>query len=254
MSSPDARTKSDFGRENEARAHGFWVLSAGWSWLKIFFGEAGNQDYPCLPMKILVVPTFVNIVLAITWLIDAALAIGLVFLFYIYDIRDPRSVPSLGAVPQTSYQKVKDQRQKLAVYKYERREFHTIFLPIMVVIALITFAVQIWLPRMQPSLARMVLGSVVVLLFALLLFVIKVNTLLLYGYLEGLFALGSCVWSLGNKVHDTLTPEATITLLGSIYLMIRAMDNIKKGLEQRENQKKEKRNKGPEPADAHGAT
>jgi hypothetical protein len=76
---------------------------------------------------------------------------------------------------------------------------------------------------------RVVGGTIVALIFGAILFILKINSPLLYGILEFCFAIGACVASLGTKVGDKLTPDAGVVLVGSVYFMIRAMDNIKKG-------------------------
>jgi hypothetical protein len=91
--------------------------------------------------------------------------------------------------------------------------------------------VQIYLPRMAPSLARELLGTLVVLVFSGLLFLLKQQQQIVYGSLELLFAICSSVLSLAHMT-DTLNGPTLIGLFTSIYLMIRAADNITKGIEQ----------------------
>jgi hypothetical protein len=105
------------------------------------------------------------------------------------------------------------------------------WIPAVLVIGAINRAAQVYLPRMGPSLARELLGTIVVAIFAGLLFMLKKQQPIVYGTAELLFALSSCAFSL-SRAGDTLSWPALIGLFTSIYLMIRAADNINKGVEQ----------------------
>jgi hypothetical protein len=105
------------------------------------------------------------------------------------------------------------------------------WIPAVLVIGAINRAAQVYLPRMRPSLARELLGTIVVAIFAGLLFMLKKQQPIVYGTAELLFALSSCAFSL-SRAGDTLSWPALIGLFTSIYLMIRAADNINKGVEQ----------------------
>jgi hypothetical protein len=83
---------------------------------------------------------------------------------------------------------------------------------------------------MGPSLARVLLGTVVVVIFAGLLFLVKQQQQIVYGTFEAAFAIWSCAFSL-SRVGDTLSGPVLSGLFTSIYLMIRAADNISKGIE-----------------------
>jgi hypothetical protein len=106
-----------------------------------------------------------------------------------------------------------------------------IFIPIALVVAAIDRVAQVLLPRMGPSGARVILGSVVVVIFAGLLFLLKLQQPIFYGSLEALFAVWSCAFSL-SRVGDTLSATVLIGLFTSIYLMIRSADNVNKGVDQ----------------------
>jgi hypothetical protein len=89
---------------------------------------------------------------------------------------------------------------------------------------------------------RVVGGILIALIFGLVLFSLKVRTPLIYGGLELCFAIGSSRYSL-SKIDADFTSGATVVFLTSIYLMVRAFDNIKKGLDERKNMRKEKSKK-----------
>jgi hypothetical protein len=105
------------------------------------------------------------------------------------------------------------------------------WIPGALVIAAINRAAQVYLPRMGPSLARVLLGAIAVAIFAGLLFLLKREQQIVYGTAEALFALWSCAFSL-SRMGNTMSGSVLIGLFSSIYLMIRAGDNITKGMEQ----------------------
>jgi hypothetical protein len=105
------------------------------------------------------------------------------------------------------------------------------WIPAVLVIGAINRAAQVYLPRMEPSLARELLGTIVVAIFAGLLFMLKQQQPIVYGTAELLFALWSCAFSL-SRAGGTLSGSVLIGLFTSIYLMIRAADNINWGVEQ----------------------
>jgi hypothetical protein len=90
---------------------------------------------------------------------------------------------------------------------------------------------QVYLPSMRPSLARDLLGTIVVVIFSGLLFWLKQQFTIVYGAVEAAFAVGSCILSL-QRLGDVFDATVVIGLFGSIYLMIRAADNVSKGLDQ----------------------
>jgi hypothetical protein len=74
-------------------------------------------------------------------------------------------------------------------------------------------------------------GVWLVITLSSMLFYIKVNSPLLYGSIELAFAFVSACISTMTLKEDKVT--ATIILASSVYLMVRAFDNIKKGLDER---------------------
>jgi len=105
------------------------------------------------------------------------------------------------------------------------------WIPAVLVLGAINRAAQVYLPRMGPSLDRELLGTIVVAIFAGLLFVLKQQQPILYGTAEFLFALLSCAFSL-SRAADTLSGPVLIGLFTSIYLMVRAAENVNRGAEQ----------------------
>jgi hypothetical protein len=104
------------------------------------------------------------------------------------------------------------------------------WIPGALAVAAINRAVQVYLPRMSPAHARVVLGTIAVAIFAGLLFLLKQKWQIIYGAVELLFALWSCAFSL-SRMGDTMSGPVLIGLFTSIYLMIRAADNMTKGIE-----------------------
>jgi hypothetical protein len=86
---------------------------------------------------------------------------------------------------------------------------------------------QIVIPGISHPAARIWIGTFVVLLLSLLLFVAKIKLLRYYAILEGIFAVGVCVQTL-STMRDQIQPAQSFALLTSAYLIIRAMDNFKK--------------------------
>jgi hypothetical protein len=75
-------------------------------------------------------------------------------------------------------------------------------------------------------------GLLITMIFSLLLFILKLTLPLIYGFFELGFAVVSCRFSLG-LLGDTFTMAPLIAFISSIYLMIRAFDNIKRGFDER---------------------
>lgn len=201
-------------------------------------------DYPCLPMRILLAPTFRNIMLAVTWLIDALLVYGLaVRVKYVLQFRPskgPSSTELLDVVtPLPNAVELRRAVRKLARFRRTRylgqvRIFWLKFIPAIVAAGILNCGFQIFVSRMPQSHARVDLGLIVVAIFAGLLFRLKVAQPIVYGTLEGAFGFASCRYSLAHMSEtDTFTPPILIVLFTSIYLMIRAVDNIKRGLDER---------------------
>jgi hypothetical protein len=111
------------------------------------------------------------------------------------------------------------------------------WIPGALAVAAINRVVQVYLPRMSPSLARVLLGTIAVAIFSGLLFLLKQQQQIVYGTAELLFALWSCAFSL-SRMGDTMSGPVLIGLFTSIYLMIRAADNITKGMEQFRSKKR----------------
>jgi hypothetical protein len=88
---------------------------------------------------------------------------------------------------------------------------------------------EYYLPRMSPSLAQIVLGTVVVLVFAFLLFLPKQGQQMMYGSVELAFAIWSSGFSL-SRMNNTLTAPAVVGLFTSIYLTIRAATTSLEGM------------------------
>jgi len=112
------------------------------------------------------------------------------------------------------------------------RVVYLVILPILVALAGLNRLAQVSIPKMEASSSRVVLGTILALLFGLLLFTVKISRPMIYGALEGIFAIGSCAVSL-SIMSDFIDLPHIIVLITSIYLMVRALDNIKKGLDAR---------------------
>jgi hypothetical protein len=179
--------------------------------------------------------TFVKIVLTLTWLIYGLLAWVLITrIKVLWQIR-PRKSFGASELPDTKPLRLAVRKLgKLRRYRYRVRfrSFWTKIVPFVAIAALLNWAAQVALWHMPSSIARSFLGVVVVTFFASLLFWLKIAQPIVYGCIEGSFAMGSCAYSL-IYISDTFTTSALIALLSSIYLMIRAFDNVKKGLDQR---------------------
>ena len=190
-------------------------------------------------MAISLAPTFLNIVLLLTWLIDLLLIYGVYARGKkVIGFRRMLHMHRPDLLDQLELAKAK---AGLTVihrdwYLLERKVFFFKFLPANAVVAALTRLAQIWLPRMQPSAVRVLLGTLVVSLAALLLYQLKQRNQVLYGCFEFMFAAMSLAYSL-MKMGDTFTGTGIIVLFSSIYLMIRAMDNFERGLEK--NREKE---------------
>jgi hypothetical protein len=105
------------------------------------------------------------------------------------------------------------------------------WIPAAFVVAALNGVAEYYLPRMSPSLAQIVLGTVVVLVFAFLLFLLKQEQQMMYGSVALAFAIWSSSFSL-SRMNNTLTAPVVVGLFTSIYLTIRAADNITRGYEQ----------------------
>jgi hypothetical protein len=105
------------------------------------------------------------------------------------------------------------------------------WIPAALSVGILNRAVQVYLPRMSAAHARMVLGTIAVAVIALILFLLKQKWQIAYGAVELLFALWSSAFSL-SRMGDMVSGLVLIGLFTSIYLMIRAADNITKGTEQ----------------------
>jgi hypothetical protein len=153
-------------------------------------------------MHLLVAPTFLHIVMLLTWLIYVLIGFTVVYFFslvvriYFVGTWRPEWVINKEGEPTRSWKFEKG--SELGTWRFL---WSSSGKPALVVIVLVVLnhVARILLPRMQPSISRVALGSVVVVIFALVLFLIKVKALLVYGVLEGIFALGACVSSLEVK-------------------------------------------------------
>jgi hypothetical protein len=194
-------------------------------------------------MGISLAPTFLNIVMVFTWLIyvlltwevgrrmrdNMRMGTGIVYmmhvLFHLY--------LDTSETKEASRAVGKDLAQIIAHDVYTGRSMTSmkVFIPIVLVLAALNRTAQVFLPRMDPNGSGVILGTVVTLVFVGLLFGIKLRQPFAYGVLEAIFALGSCIFSLWH-MGDTLNGPAVIGLFSSIYLMIRALDNISKGRDQ----------------------
>lgn len=77
---------------------------------------------------------------------------------------------------------------------------------------------------------RVMLGMILVCLLSILLFVLKVKALKLYATVESAFALIVCYKTL-DSMADVVQPVQLLGLFTSAYLIIRGLDNFRKGLE-----------------------
>jgi hypothetical protein len=190
-------------------------------------------------MGIHLAPTFVNIILELTYVIDLLL----MFILWSLVQRVRELLVDVEDVKQLDWLFKPERRGKLAVLRkksgecvlWNRDRYVIIYVLIPVICALNLWA-QIAVRRMAPSTSRVVLGTVVALVCGILLFTLKIRRQIIYGTMEAIFAVGSCAFSLAH-MGENLTGAAFIGLISSIYLMIRAMDNIKKGLDERKKEK-----------------
>jgi hypothetical protein len=185
-------------------------------------------------MNIPVVPLFAKIVNAFIWFIYLFLASGVVYTFRTNFKKRPQGLLlrddawGEGDLKQSMLDMRKAVEQN---YRNGMRSFWRYAVPRFLGLGILAAIVQRYLVVMTSFAGRIVLGSLVVVIFASLLFYIKVRFALMYGILEGLFAVVSCVVSLWN-MGSSLNSLVLVGLFTSIYLMIRAMDNIKKGIDQ----------------------
>jgi hypothetical protein len=183
--------------------------------------------YPWSPMGISLTPTFVHIVVFLTWMIDLLaffVVIGHVVGYY----------RAYGIVPMPPWTKESRQvkiKTRLGELEYGRT-FYFVVIPLLALVLFFTRLAQHFLPMMPPTLSRTIFGVAVMLVFALLLFNLKLEEPTIYGVLEGLFAIISCGCFLAQMKDDKLTETVAIGLMSSIYLMIRSFDNVKRGIDQ----------------------
>ena len=175
-------------------------------------------------------------VLSVISLVGAALT-GLFLFVWLYMFKRSKDDATRVQV-ESKLQKISALRWLVEATGFELTEpsisrLLSISCPLIVGLGAVIIIAALFLPIAQPVIFRVTLGSVVVILVSLVLFGMKITEPLIHGFLEALFALAACVWSIEAKMTDTLSPEATVTLFASAYLMIRAMDNIKKGVEER---------------------
>jgi hypothetical protein len=86
---------------------------------------------------------------------------------------------------------------------------------------------QVSLPHLPHTAARVSSGLFVIALLSGLLFAMKIRALRWYAILEGVFALWVCVSTLYGMA-DRIQPVQIGSLFASAYLFIRAADNFKK--------------------------
>ena len=203
-----------------------------------------GSHYSCLPMGISLPTTLIKVVLFFTWMVYPLLVWVLAYLMR----KNARINIGIGymmhVVFHTYQHSGEDKEQMRAAGKQmahiiahdayaagNKIYLMQYWIPGALVVAVINRVVQVYLPRMGPSLARVLLGTIAVAIFAGLLFLLKQQQQIVYGTAELLFALWSCAFSL-SRMGDTMSGSVLIGLLTSIYLMIRAGDNITKGIEQ----------------------
>ncbi len=94
------------------------------------------------------------------------------------------------------------------------------------------FGAALLLEKMQGPVARVVLGTFLIVLLSGILFVVKLRWLRAYAVLELLFAVsvtGGTMYTLGDEIQ----PVQVLVLPASAYLLIRGLDNFKKDLDER---------------------
>jgi hypothetical protein len=95
---------------------------------------------------------------------------------------------------------------------------------------------ETFIPGVSRPLARVLFGTFWVVVLSSGLFTLKVRALRYYAILEGGFAITVCVSSLLSMKDDIQIGQA-LALLTSAYLVIRAADNFRKDLEERNAKK-----------------
>ena len=175
--------------------------------------------YPWSPMHLSVYKTFLGIIQIMTWCVYV-LVIPTIIQLAIWDARravgsDTRKAP------------------KTAFMRFMQRHGYT---ALCIASVLAVEYVQGHLTNSPEPYIRVIGGSVIALTFSLLLFSLKILVQVVYGALEFVFGLASCGFSLSSMGAE-FTAASLIGLVSSVYLMIRAMDNIKKGLDERAKNK-----------------
>jgi len=85
---------------------------------------------------------------------------------------------------------------------------------------------------MPNGIVRTGLGTIVVAVVGGAFFFLKVSALRVYSFIELLFAAGLTIFTL-DRLHNTATPFEVLSLMSSVYLFIRGMDNLKKDVDER---------------------
>jgi hypothetical protein len=165
---------------------------------------------------------FYYVIMVLTWAIDALIVYLLLSTGFLvlkkYEFESLVFGKTKGATPGRWHQSL-------------RTLYFRVIVPFCLILAVVNRLAQVWIPRMQPSISRVVLGTLVALIFSLLLFYVKVSNLSAYAIVEGLFAIIYCAVTL-SRMGPVFTLAEAVALIASIYLMIRAFDNLKKGREE----------------------
>jgi hypothetical protein len=177
-------------------------------------------------MHVSIAYTFLGIVQVMVWCVYALLTL-ILFDLAILDLlrvigKDPRKKPA------NAFQRFMQRRGYVLLYGGA---------------LLATRYAQNHLANSPERYLRVIGGVAIAVALSSLLFWMKIVAQTLYGVLELGFALGSCGFSL-SLMGETFTAAAIIGLLSSIYLMIRAFDNIKKGLDARKKREEAHQNEG----------
>lgn len=89
------------------------------------------------------------------------------------------------------------------------------------------------LPKLDSIYQRVILGTISVVVFSSVLFLLKVEGLKYYSILEILFAIAFCASTL-YSLNDVESPFRLIGVGSAVYLIIRGLDNYRRYLIERE--------------------
>ena len=120
-----------------------------------------------------------------------------------------------------------------ALWPLMRTQFPTnraVGIGICAAVAIVVHLIHTSILTIQHSSARVWLGTAIIVILGFGLYTVKTYALKTYAAIEGVFALTYCVHTL-SVMHDVVEPLDLLSLLTSAYLMIRALDNLDKGME-----------------------